>query len=63
MIFKKGDVYFMKDTPIKMMITGVEAGKNIYYHLKGEGMSLNSVQIITITRFQELIDMGEIKKC
>ena len=63
MIFKTGDVYFMKDTTIKMMITGVEAGERIYYHLKGEGMSLNSVQIITITRFQELIDMGEIKKC
>ena len=63
MIFKTGDIYFMKDTPIKMIITGVEAGERIHYHLKGEGMSLNSVQIITITRFQELIDMGEIKKC
>jgi hypothetical protein len=63
MIFKAGDVYFTQDATIKMMITGVEAGKNIYYHLKGEGMLLNSVQIITITRFQELIDMGEIKQC
>ena len=63
MIFKAGDVYFTQNATIKMMITGVEAGKNIYYHLKGEGMLLNSVQIITITRFQELIDMGQIKKC
>ena len=63
MIFKTGDVYFMQDDSIKMMITGVEEGERIYYHLKGEGMSLNSVQIITITRFQELIDMEEIKKC
>ena len=63
MIFKAGDVYFTQDAHIKMMITGVEEGERIYYHLKGEGMLLNSVQIITITRFQELIDMGEIKKC
>ena len=63
MIFKAGDVYFTQDAHIKMMITGVEEGERIYYHLKGEGMSLNSVQIITNTRFQELIDMGEIKKC
>jgi hypothetical protein len=63
MIFKAGDIYTIKGSQIKMMITIVEAGGRIYYHLKGEGMSLNSVQIITFTRFQELIDMEEIKQC